>query len=119
MDQVLTNRILGPIDEWSSDLRGMCNLIMASPHPSALYWGTDHVAIYNEAYITLVGKYHPELMGKRYPDVWTEVWPAVAEVFTSALSSAQATMRDDDCKLLITHSRFTPDVAVCYIQYLT
>lgn len=27
---------LGPIEEWSSDLRQMCNLIMASPHPAAM-----------------------------------------------------------------------------------
>jgi hypothetical protein len=103
----LTNLILGPIDGWSSDLRGMCNLIMASPHPSAMYWGPEHVAIYNEAYAALAGKNHPELMGKRYSDMWPEIWPLVAEVFENALSSAQATMKDDDCKFLITHSRIT------------
>ena len=27
---------LGPIEAWSSDLRQMCNLIMASPHPAAM-----------------------------------------------------------------------------------
>lgn len=27
---------LGPIELWSSDLRQMCNLIMASPHPAAM-----------------------------------------------------------------------------------
>ncbi|KAG9801731.1 hypothetical protein KCU68_g22816, partial [Aureobasidium melanogenum] len=30
---------LGSIEGWSSDLRQMCNLIMASPHPAAMYWG--------------------------------------------------------------------------------
>jgi hypothetical protein len=103
----LANLIPGPIDGWSPDLRGMCNLIMASPHPSAMYWGPEHVAIYNEAYIALAGKKHPELMGKRYSDVWAEIWPAVANVFANALSSAQATMKDDDCKFLITNSRIT------------
>lgn len=97
----LANLFLGPIEKWSSDLRGMCNLIMASPHPAAMYWGPEHVAIYNEAYIALAGKKHPELMGKRYADVWSEIWLAVADVFADALSSAQATMKDDDCKLSI------------------
>ena len=103
----LTNLILGPIDEWSSDLRGMCNLIMASPHPSAMYWGPEHVAIYNEAYVAIAGKNHPELMGNRYSDVWAEIWPAIAEVFANAMSNAQTTMKDDDRKFLITHSRIT------------
>ncbi|KAK5018086.1 hypothetical protein LTR60_001650, partial [Cryomyces antarcticus] len=30
-----SNTSLGPIETWSSDLRQMCNLIMASPHPAA------------------------------------------------------------------------------------
>ena len=34
---------LGPIDTWCADLRQMCNLIMASPHPAAMYWGEDLV----------------------------------------------------------------------------
>lgn len=54
---------LGPIESWSSDLRQMCNLIMASPHPAAMYWGEDLVAIYNEAYVMLAGQKHPALMG--------------------------------------------------------
>ena len=53
---------LGPIDTWTPDLRQMCNLIMASPHPAAMYWGEDLVAIYNEAYVLLAGQKHPTLM---------------------------------------------------------
>ena len=33
---------LGPIESWSFDLRAMCNLIMGSPHPAAMYWGDDY-----------------------------------------------------------------------------
>jgi hypothetical protein len=103
--QILLIHFLGPINQWSPDLRGMCNLIMASPHPAAMYWGPEHVAIYNEAYVALAGKKHPELMGRRYADVWSEIWSAVADVFANALSSAQATMKDDDCKLPVSHSK--------------
>lgn len=28
---------LGPIEDWTFDLRAMCNLIMGSPHPAAMY----------------------------------------------------------------------------------
>lgn len=92
---------LGPIENWSADLRGMCNLIMASPHPSAMYWGKDHVAIYNEAYVLLAGQKHPKLMGSRYRDVWSEIWEALEEVFENAFKNAQATMKDDDCLFLM------------------
>ncbi len=87
---------LGPIENWDSDLRAMCNLIMASPHPAAMYWGPDLIAIYNEAYILLAGNKHPVLMGQSYREAWGEIWDAVKDVFASAISSAQATMKDDD-----------------------
>lgn len=91
------NTPLGPITEWSADLRGMCNLIMASPHPAAMYWGPEHVAIYNEPYVMLAGNKHPNLMGMRYQDAWPEIWHVIESVFSVAMSSAQATMKDDDC----------------------
>lgn len=56
------NTDLGPIENWSFDLRAMCNLIMGSPHPAAMYWGDELTAIYNEAYIMLAGQKHPKLM---------------------------------------------------------
>lgn len=92
---------LGPIEGWSVELRGMCNLIMASPHPSAMYWGKDHVAIYNEAYVLLAGQKHPQLMGARYRDAWAEIWHALEDVFENAFKNAQATMKDDDCLFLV------------------
>ncbi len=91
---------LGVIENWSSELRSMCNLIMASPHPAAMYWGDDLIAIYNEAYILLAGQKHPYLMGHSYREVWAEIWDAVKDVFANARSTGQATMKDDDCLFL-------------------
>jgi PAS domain S-box-containing protein len=87
---------LGSIESWSSDLRQMCNLIMASPHPAAMYWGPELVAIYNEAYVMLAGQKHPALMGQRYADAWCEIWPDVKDVFANAMHTGEATMKDDD-----------------------
>ncbi len=53
---------LGPIETWKFDLRAMCNMIMGSPHPAAMYWGKEYTAIYNEAYVLLAGQKHPKLM---------------------------------------------------------
>jgi hypothetical protein len=87
---------LGPIGTWGSDLRQMCNLIMASPHPAAMYWGDDLIAIYNEAYIMLAGQKHPSLMGQSYSVAWSEIWEDVKDVFANARLTGEATMKDDD-----------------------
>ncbi|KAL2349986.1 hypothetical protein BJ546DRAFT_545118 [Cryomyces antarcticus] len=92
-----SNTSLGPIETWSSDLRQMCNLIMASPHPAAMYWGPDLIAIYNEAYVLLAGQKHPDLMGQSYAIAWAEIWDEVKDVFANAVATGEATMKDDDC----------------------
>ncbi len=84
---------LGPIEHWPAALRGMCNLIMASPHPAAMYWGVDYIAIYNEAYIPLAGQKHPMLMGQSYKEAWAEIWHDVKDVFASAKTTGEATMK--------------------------
>lgn len=92
-----TSTALGPIEFWSSDLRQMCNLIMASPHPAAMYWGDELVAIYNEAYVLLAGQKHPTLMGQSYKDAWAEIWDEVKDVFANAKATGQATMKVCHC----------------------
>lgn len=87
---------LGRIEDWSPELRSMCNLIMASPHPAAMYWGDDLVSIYNEAYILLAGQKHPHMMGQMYREAWSEIWEDIEPVFDNARSTGQATMKDDD-----------------------
>ena len=62
---------LGPIETWKFDLRAMCNMIMGSPHPAAMYWGKEYTAIYNEAYVLLAGQKHPKLMVRLAPSLFT------------------------------------------------
>ena len=95
---------LGPMENWPAELRSMCNLIMASPHPAAMYWGPELIAIYNEAYILLAGQKHPRLMGQRYREAWSEIWDSIEGVFRTATVTGEATMKDDDC--LFIHRAF-------------
>jgi len=88
---------LGPIEHWSPTLRAMSNLVMASPHPTAMYWGNNNTAIYNEAYVQLAGQKHPALMGCSYQVAWSDIWPLVKDVFVNARKTGQATMKSDDC----------------------
>ncbi|KAI0966475.1 histidine kinase [Xylaria arbuscula] len=87
---------LGPIEEWSPELRTISNLVMGSPHPAALYWGRELTVIYNEAYVAMAGRKHPKLMGSRYQDAWPEIWHEIQTIFESAWESGQATMKNDD-----------------------
>lgn len=96
---------LGPISEWSYDLRAMSNLIMGSPHPAAMYWGSHLICIYNAAYIELAGRKHPSLMGQKYTDAWPEIWHEIEPIFKSAWEGGQATMKHDN-RLFIRRAGF-------------
>ncbi|KAI0015865.1 hypothetical protein F4780DRAFT_39323 [Xylariomycetidae sp. FL0641] len=87
---------LGPIDDWSAELRAMANMVMGSPHPAAMYWGREYTCIYNEAYVAMAGNKHPTLMGQSYQEAWPELWADIAPIFKEAWSSGQATMKNDD-----------------------
>ncbi|KAH8742304.1 hypothetical protein F5883DRAFT_671880 [Diaporthe sp. PMI_573] len=87
---------LGPIEGWPADLRTMSNMIMGSPHPAAMYWGPEHTALYNEAYLDLAGNKHPKLMGQSYTEAWAEIWDEIKPVFNAAWNHGQATMKQDD-----------------------
>ncbi|KAK0745801.1 hypothetical protein B0T18DRAFT_437960 [Schizothecium vesticola] len=96
---------LGPVGHWPADLRIMSNLIMGSPHPSAMYWGPDHIAIYNEAYIALASQKHPKLMGTAYREAWPEIWDRIQPVLKRAWHNGDAVMRNDD-QLFMTRNGF-------------
>lgn len=96
---------LGPIELWSSELRAMANMVMGSPHPAALYWGRELTTLYNEAYIAMVGKKHPNLMGQSYKEGWAEIWEDIEPIFEGAWESGQATMKNDD-RIVINRNGF-------------
>lgn len=97
------NTPLGPIEHWCPELRAMANLVMGSPNPTAMYWGSDLTTIYNEAYVALAGAKHPKLMGQSYKEAWGEIWPELAPILESAWNSGQATLKNDDRLILRRH----------------
>ncbi|KAK9786616.1 hypothetical protein SCARD494_11107 [Seiridium cardinale] len=94
---------LGPVEHWSADLRAMANMVMGSPHPAAMYWGPEYIAIYNEAYVPMAGQKHPQLMGQSYKVAWKEIWSEIEPIFLSAWHSGQATMKNDHRLILNRH----------------
>lgn len=87
---------LGPVETWSYDLRAMANMIMACPHPAAMYWGPELTVMYNEAYLDLAGEKHPQLMGQTYREAWAEIYDELEPHLQNALENGQATMKQED-----------------------
>jgi serine phosphatase RsbU (regulator of sigma subunit)/anti-sigma regulatory factor (Ser/Thr protein kinase) len=73
---------LGPAEHWSTALRTVVDLVLASPVAMSLNYGDDFTLIYNDAYAELLGSKHPGSLGRPAAEVFAEVWarPGVGDV---------------------------------------
>ena len=80
---------VGPIEQWEDTLLTTVNLLLASRHPMFLFWGSDLVQFYNDAYrATLDDSQHPIALGNHGPVFWANIWHIIGP-------QAEAVMRGE------------------------
>ncbi|TGO24044.1 hypothetical protein BPAE_0113g00010 [Botrytis paeoniae] len=73
---------LGPMNSWSPEFRQIVNMVMANPHPAAIFWGEELTVLYNQSYAeTVAGQKHTRLMGTGARGPFAEIWEEVGEIF--------------------------------------
>lgn len=87
---------LGPVELWSSSLRTTLATIFHSRHPMFLWWGSDLVQFYNDAYLPSfgVGK-HPAAMGQRGRACWPEIWHIIGPQIDDVMRRAEPSWNED------------------------
>ncbi|WP_229398232.1 ATP-binding SpoIIE family protein phosphatase [Micromonospora okii] len=77
---------LGPPQQWDPAVRGVVDLVLASPVPMMLAYGDDLLMLYNDGYAALIGDRHPGAVGRPAAEVFADVWgePGVGDVVTRA-----------------------------------
>ncbi|MEP7185228.1 MAG: PAS domain S-box protein [Rhodanobacter sp.] len=51
--------------------------MLASRFPMFLLWGDQHLCLYNDGYIPILGKRHPDALGRPFQAIWPEIWPSI------------------------------------------
>src|SRR6187549_163651 len=76
-DWTLTS--LGAISSWPPTLRTTVSIILNSKFPMFLWWGSDLIQFYNDAYRPSLGNSgkHPTALGQRGVECWPEIWPVI------------------------------------------
>jgi len=88
---------LGPIRAWPQSLRSSLGIALRSPTASAVFWGPDHIFLYNDAWgILLAGGRHPWALGRPAREVLADIWPALADQFAGVLRDGEAVNRIDE-----------------------
>jgi signal transduction histidine kinase len=72
---------LGPVDRWPQSLRSALSILLPSRAQIVLFWGPDHVTLYNDAYRAVFGAKHPWALGRPARESWREVWDVLRPLF--------------------------------------
>ncbi|CAN5685986.1 hypothetical protein BH10PSE5_BH10PSE5_23150 [soil metagenome] len=85
---------LGAPDTWPQSLRSVVGLLLGSKFPMFVAWGPELGFLYNDAYGEVLGAKHPDALGKRFIDIWSEIWPDISPLIDAAMAG-EATFRED------------------------
>jgi signal transduction histidine kinase/CheY-like chemotaxis protein len=86
---------LGPPHEWPDELRDRVATMLASRAQIVMFFGPDHCALYNDAYIPTMGSKHPDHLGRPGREMWAEAWNVLAELFSGVVASDRAYWASD------------------------
>jgi signal transduction histidine kinase len=89
-----TTSPLGHPATWPQSLRSVVGLLLESRFPMFVAWGKELGFLYNDAYADILGEKHPQALGGRFFDIWSEIWPDISPLIASAMAG-EATYRED------------------------
>jgi GAF domain-containing protein len=96
-----TRTPIGPVDQWPQSLRTAVGICLSSRFPMLIWWGPDHVMLYNDAFRPILGSTkHPQAMGATGVQVWPEIWHVIAPMLHGVRECGEATWSDDQMLLL-------------------
>ncbi|ATB27814.1 hypothetical protein MEBOL_001259 [Melittangium boletus DSM 14713] len=94
-----TRTSLGPPEQWPQSLKTAVSICLDSRFPMIVRWGEELTAIYNDAYIPILGHKHPGALGA--PGLSRAVWgdpetrAIIEPMLRGVLTRGEATWSDD------------------------
>lgn len=97
---------VGTPDTWPAALVTTLSIMLHSRHPMFLWWGSELVQFYNDAYIPSFGAgKHPKAMGQRGADCWPEIWPIISPQIRDVMERGIASWHEDDLVPILRNGR--------------
>jgi signal transduction histidine kinase/ActR/RegA family two-component response regulator len=77
---------LGHPRSWPQALRTVVGLMLNSKFPMFVAWGPELAFLYNDSYREILGEKHPNALGRRFRDIWSEIWADIHPLIERALA---------------------------------
>jgi PAS domain S-box-containing protein len=95
---------LGPPESWPQGLRTVVRLMLTTQHPMFVFWGPDHICLYNDAYISFIGpEQHPRMLGAPGKQMWERIWEVIDPQLELVMRGGGTTWHQDQCVPLFRH----------------
>ena len=85
----------GPEAAWPQSLRTALSICLDSRFPIVIFWGSDLILFYNDAYAEILREKHPWALGQPAQDVWAEIWSSIKPLFDCVIDDGRATYSED------------------------
>ena len=100
---------LGPIARWPQSLRVAVSICLNSRFPMFVWWGPALVNIYNDAYVPMLGQFHPQAFAKSARTTWGGIWDVLLPQVTAVMRDGNSSWNE---KVMLTVDRHgSPEAA--------
>lgn len=99
---------VGAIDTWQESLKTAVSILLNSRYPMFVWWGADRINIYNDAYVPILGKRHPEALGKPASVTWADIWDVVGPQGDLVINEGRSTW-NEEMLLVMERNDFTEE----------
>lgn len=86
---------LGDVANWPQSLRSAISILLPSKAQICLFWGTELITIYNDAYSPALASKHPWALGRPAKEVWSEVWNVLEPLVNGVIATGVAFWAQD------------------------
>lgn len=89
------NTPLGAPESWSHAMRTTLGLCLGSRLPSSIYWGPQHILLYNDAFASLLGTKHPWALLQSAESVWPEIFDLMLPMLRASYYHGESAGMED------------------------
>src|SRR3954451_7524938 len=104
---------LGAVASWSPVLRTMVRGALASSFPIIIHWGPQRVALYNDAFVSVLAGKHPAALARPARESWPEAWDVVGGRLDEVINYGRTLHAVDEQRILFRNGY--PEE--CYFDY--
>ena len=85
---------IGAPSSWPVALGTLVEVMLGSKQPMFVAWGTDGTMLYNESYAEILGRKHPQALGRPFFEVWAEIREELTPIVEQTYAGVPVHMDD-------------------------